>query len=282
MKRMKRRKPRKRRRLVRHLPDKMIKTRILTRRRALKRYIPETLRMDRTSLNNMLEKWGMVYVKPVRGAMGRGVMRVERIERRHGSAKKRFEYRIQIGEQKRRFGDYISAYRAIRHAAGGEPYLAQRGIRLLSYRGRIFDIRVMVQRNPRGRWEVTGIAGRAAHPRKAVTNGSQGGTIYPVSDLLRANMGTQKRRSLTAAVRRIGLQAARQMGRAYPGIQEIGADIALDRQRRPWILEVNTRPDPCPFTKLPDRRMLRRILYYGSMYGRRYKLDCTKSKPGRV
>jgi D-alanine-D-alanine ligase-like ATP-grasp enzyme len=60
----------------------------------------------------------------------------------------------------------------------------------------------------------------------------------------------------------------------YPGMKEIGVDVALDRELRPWILEVNTRPDHCPFAVLQDQTMIRRIVHYGKQYGRTYKLAC--------
>jgi D-alanine-D-alanine ligase-like ATP-grasp enzyme len=59
-----------------------------------------------------------------------------------------------------------------------------------------------------------------------------------------------------------------------PGMKEIGVDVALDRELRPWILEVNTRPDHCPFAVLQDQTMIRRIVHYGKQYGRTYKLAC--------
>ncbi|QQZ64270.1 YheC/YheD family protein [Paenibacillus sonchi] len=160
--------------------------------------------------------------------------------------------------------------------------MVQKGIRLLLHKGRPFDIRVMVQRNLKGQWEATGVAGRVAHPLKVVTNGSQGGTIYPVEVLLRPYTSPEKRTALIAAMHDIGVKSARQLSTAYPGLQEIGVDLALDRHLKPWILEVNTAPDPCPFTKLKDRRMINRIVQYGKAYGRIYHLKCMKAKQGVV
>ncbi|WP_282939090.1 hypothetical protein [Paenibacillus sp. RC67] len=43
-------------------------------------------------------------------------------------------------------------------------------------------------------------------------------------------------------------------------------------------MEVNTCPDPCPFTKVPDKSMIRKIVAYARAYGKRYCLKCSKAK----
>jgi glutathione synthase/RimK-type ligase-like ATP-grasp enzyme len=220
----------------------------------------------------------MVYIKPCCGSLGEGVIRVE--QRKTGS--KKLSYRYQAGTQVNIFSDYAEAYRSIRSETRGRSYLVQKGIRLLTYGGRPFDIRVMVQRNLQGKWEATGVAGRVAHPRKVVTNGSQGGTIYPVEELLNAYTGTGKCSTLISQMEEIGVKSAIRLSSAYPRLQEIGVDLALDRRLTPWILEVNTAPDPCPFTKLSDPRMLNQIIKYGQAYGRTYNLKCMKAKRGMV
>ncbi|CAK4824486.1 unnamed protein product [Aphanomyces euteiches] len=141
---------------------------------------------------------------------------------------------------------------------------------MLRFQGRPFDFRVMIQKNPNGKWETTGIAGRVAHPSKAVTNGSQGGTIYPAGSLIKP--------ALIQTLGHIAHLTAVQFSLKYPLMNELGIDIAVDRHRKPWILEVNTRPDPCPFTKLADKRSINKIVAYGKAYGRRYCLRCIKAK----
>ena len=105
----------------------------------------------------------------------------------------------------------------------------------------------MIQRSPSGKWVCTGTAARVAHPQKAVTNGSQGGTIYSPYDLLEPKFGVDATSILMHKMEQIAYLTSVQLGRAYPAMNELGIDIAVDRKLKPWILEVNTRPDPLSF-----------------------------------
>lgn len=273
---------------ISRISNKLMKTRVLAESKNLKRHIPATRKMSHGVLHAMLQKYQMVYIKPCCGSLGEGVIRVE--QRTHHSRSssrgrdsivtQKCTYRYQAGTRVSTFTDYDKAYQAIMEETGGKSYLVQKGIRLLTYGGRPFDIRVMVQRNLKGEWEATGAAGRVAHPEKVVTNGSQGGTIYPVEELLRAYTRPEKRSALIIQMNKLGVKSAIQLSSAYPALNEIGVDLALDRRLTPWILEVNTAPDPCPFTKLKDTRMLERIVRYGKAYGRTYNLKCMKAKRG--
>lgn len=263
----------------RRISDKWSKTLVLLRDGKLRSCVPLTRMLTKDSLSSMLQLYGMVYVKPTRGSLGRGVMKAELLSGGGKGASKR-SYAYQLGKNRRKFETYDAFYRSLLKDTQGESYLVQKGIRLLTHKGLPFDIRLMVQRAPRGGWEATGTVGRVAHPSKIVTNGSQGGSIYPTAYLLKPYTSPKARRELLERMERIGIDTVRSMYNAYPGIVEIGLDLALDRNLKPWILEVNTVPDPCPFALLPDQTMLRRIVRYGKAYGRTYRLNCTKAKRG--
>lgn len=268
---------------VSRISSKLTKTRVLNLNRFLKRHLPLTRKMNKNTLYEMLQKHQMVYIKPCCGSLGQGVMRVEKKNKTKdegGTGGGQIEYSYQAGTNVRKFHDYNTAYRSIISMTNKKTYLVQRGIHLLMYEGRPFDIRVMVQRNSKQYWEATGIVGRVAHPQKVVTNGSQGGSIYPVEELLKAYTSPEKCKALIQSMKEIGVKSAGQLSTSYPGLKEIGVDIALDERLKPWILEVNTAPDPCPFTKLNDTRMLKRIVKYAKAYGRTYNLKCMKAKQG--
>ncbi|WP_241242997.1 YheC/YheD family protein [Paenibacillus whitsoniae] len=254
---------------VKAVSSKLIKTRVTLQERKLLLHVPATHPFSRTRLSAMLTKYGMVYVKPDTGSLGIGVMRVERID---GG------YRYQAGMKKHTFPTFDRMYEALRKSCGGRRHLIQKGIHVLRHEGRPFDFRVMMQKRPSGRWVCSGIAARVAHPQKAVTNGSQGGTIYAPEDLIAPRFGPKAAEALLASMARIGRLTAAQFGRSYPAMNELGLDLAVDRRLKPWILEVNTRPDPCPFTKLADPTSIRNIVAYAKDYGRKYDLTCAKAR----
>jgi glutathione synthase/RimK-type ligase-like ATP-grasp enzyme len=257
---------------VQVIASKLAKTRIVQQSRELARHVPDTRRFSRHQLYAMLEQYRMVYVKPDRGSLGVGVMRID---------KERGGYRYQNGTRIYACPTFQALYRALKKTIREERYLIQRGIRALRRGGCPFDFRIMVQRNPAKTWVCTGTAGRVAHPRKVVSNGSQGGTIYVADALLRPIAGRARSVRIQSAMRRLAILTALQFSRSYPAMNELGLDIAVDRSLRPWILEVNTRPDPCPFTKLDDTSAIRRIVRYAQAYGRSYCLACTKARKAR-
>lgn len=253
--------------------SKLVKTRLLLEGGGeLARRVPRTAALSRERLRAMLQAYGMVYVKPDTGSQGIGVCRVERDA---GGG-----YRCQTGTRRLRLGSYDAMYRSLLRQAGGRRHLVQQGIHSLRYRGRAFDFRIMVQKSPAGKWENTGIAARVAHPAKIVSNGSQGGTIYDAGRLLGLVAGRRQAMKLLGRMNGLALLAAARFGASYPAMNELGIDVAVDHRLEPWILEVNTRPDPCPFAKLEDRTALRTIIRYARAYGRRYCLKCGKAKKG--
>jgi uncharacterized circularly permuted ATP-grasp superfamily protein len=151
----------------RHISSKLKKNRVLLKSRRLARHIPKTKRFSRHSLDKMLDRYKMVYLKPVNGLKGRGIMRAK---------KTGGKYQLRKGTSSSVFKDVRSLYQSVRKKIRKKPYLIQKGIRTLRYHGRSFDFRIMVQKNERRKWEVSGIVGRVAPPKRIVTNRSQGGS----------------------------------------------------------------------------------------------------------
>ncbi|WP_141692548.1 YheC/YheD family protein [Paenibacillus pectinilyticus] len=52
------------------------------------------------------------------------------------------------------------------------------------------------------------------------------------------------------------------MSGIFPNFSSYGVDIGIDKEMKPWIIEVNTRPDKYIFNALSDKRMFRKIIRY--------------------
>lgn len=247
---------------IQRVRSKWAKTDVLLADPILRQFVPVTLRYRRSNLEYLLEQFAMIYAKPVNGTFGSGVIRVEKVNGVDSP------YRFQSGEKKYAYSTFDEMYRKLNLVRKQKPYLLQQGIELLKHDGRRFDLRVMVQQNPSSLWETTGMIGRVAHPRKIVTNYHAGGTPMPVSALLKDFLSSEQREEYEKQLARLGVDTAIALSKKFPRLKEIGIDVAIDHDMKPWILEVNTLPDPFLFKKLPSRSVFRRIYSYAVAYGR--------------
>lgn len=97
-----------------------------------------------------------------------------------------------------------------------------------------------------GNWETTGLIGRVAQKGKIVTNYHSGGKLTEMLKILR----------------KLGEDTGRFYHKKYPSFRQIGVDVGLDIHMTPWIIEVNTNPDPYIFKHLSDKSMYRKVLAY--------------------
>ncbi|OPH51891.1 endospore coat-associated protein [Paenibacillus ferrarius] len=241
------------------LGSKWVKTKILLLNKELRKFVPETKIYNQTNLQQMLNKHKMVYVKPINGSFGQGVIRVEKNDKK---------YRFQAGEIARSFGSFLGLYTSLNKAKLNRSYLVQQGVDLLTYQKNIFDTRIMVQKSPRKTWEATGYIGRVAHPKKIVTNFHNSGKPLPLELLLNSYLKNPLKKEYIKNLQHLGYQIAKHYQKTYPRFKEIGVDIGIDKQLKPWVLEVNTAPDPFIFNKLKDKKMFFKVLRYAKANGR--------------
>lgn len=236
------------------LLSKWIKTKVLLGSDAVRPYIPDTRKFSKSTLKSMLDSYKMVYVKPEIGTYGNGVIRVEQL--------KTGEYHYQIDKKIKTFRDYTTFYQSLSKKIGKRSYLIQKGIHLVKYNKQRFDLRVMVQLSPQRIWETTGLIGRVAQPGKIVTNYHNGGKLVAAKRLISSHLSSAQTDKVIHTLNKLGVTTAKHLHKKYPGFRQIGLDIGFDRTWTPWIIEVNTNPDPYIFNKLADKSMYRKVMSY--------------------
>ena len=101
----------------------------------------------------------------------------------------------------------------------------------------------------------------------------------PVPRMLNQYFTPKETRQITMRLRTLGLLTAQHLAQKNPGMHEIGLDVGLTQKRAMWLIEVNSLPDPVPFMKLKDKRMLRTIVQLGRYHGRSYRLQPKYRQP---
>lgn len=182
-----------------------------------------------------------VYMKPVHGSLGIGILRV----RRQPDGRVFYQMKRQDGSLKQGTVGAISVFlkENFRRLKNG-PYVIQEALKLRTWQGRPFDIRMVLQKDETGRWQRTKMFCRIAQEGQITSNLSTGGDALSAKQLLSEILPNDKIVNRT-------MKELRQMADLIPGVieqeqegtlGELGLDLGLDENGRIWVIEVNAKP----------------------------------------
>jgi hypothetical protein len=216
----------------------------LNKSRVTRTYIPDTQMLSSAyELDRMLREYPIVYLKPIKGKAGKGIMRLERrLNGRIG------EYRLLCVQDNKQLYDAThmsieTLWRDISIFRGSKEYIIQQGIPLTSFKKRAYDLRVLIQKTSKGQWSVSGIGARVAGKLSITTHVPRGGSIDDPLKLLASAFGQQEadlimKRTKEAALviaKQIEISSAQQLG-------EMSMDLGIDTSGRIWFFEANSKP----------------------------------------
>ncbi|MNB68723.1 Endospore coat-associated protein YheD [compost metagenome] len=210
--------------------------------RAAFRHVPATRRLrNGRTLSVMLKNHHGLYLKPESGKAGKGIMRIRFTE------DSPLPYRLQIQSERKsatyKSGSIERLWSRIEKETGRSHYIVQEMIELATYKGRPFDLRVLLQKNGRGGWGVTGIGARLAGARSITTHVPRGGSVENPSSMLEAMFGPDKASATLKNVTSTALLIARQIERSSGHtLGEMSMDLGVDDKGGLWFFEANSRP----------------------------------------
>lgn len=210
--------------------------------RATSKHVPQTKKLrSAKTLTSMLRNHSSLYLKPEDGKAGKGIMRLTY----HKNEK--MPYRLQIQSLKKNT-TYKAAtmdrlWARIVKEKGRALYIAQQAIDLATHRGRPFDLRVLLQKNGRGSWAVTGIGARLAGARSITTHVPRGGSVEEPENMLEGQFGVERTSAILKSVPTTALLIARQIERSSNvTLGEMSMDLGVDENGWLWFFEANSRP----------------------------------------
>ncbi|WP_424768060.1 YheC/YheD family protein [Paenibacillus sp. sgz302251] len=228
-----------------------------------KPFIPTTRRLVTvTSLDRMMRKHSYLYLKPESGKAGQGIMTI------NVDPEKQLPYQLKIQENKKSSTFSCSTinklWSRIQKQCGGEAYIAQQGIKLASFNERRFDLRVLVQKNQNGQWDITGIGARIARTSSITTHVPRGGMIEDPEKLLSHTFNEEQARNLLIRTKKTAVLIAKQIERASGQLLgEMSMDLGIDSLGDMWFFEANSKPMKFDEPHI-RQKSLERIFHYGA------------------
>ncbi|WP_274362062.1 YheC/YheD family protein [Paenibacillus thermotolerans] len=221
-------------------------------------HVPETaLLSDSSAAAKLAERHERVYVKPYRGYRGLGIYTAERTK--DGYFLKLRERGRTIG---RRFSDWDELYRSLTAELNAAKYIIQQGLHLSNINGRIFDFRVIAQKDHTGEWTIQGILARIGARNSVVSNVSRGGAAKIANRMLAKYYNGEERAEQTVErIAELALRLCAELDKTGYIYGNIGMDIALDRFDRLWLIEINTvYPDHTIALDAGDRELYEKVM----------------------
>ncbi len=231
----------------RNVVSKLTVHHILAKDRELLPHLPETEAVSRHSVEQLLEHNGCLFLKPNTASVGNGIIRLRKKKEAAVA-----EINVLGKTQKRKM-----KIRQIVNIVKGRKrqYLVQQGISLMKYEGNPVDFRVSLQKNGKGRWQLTGIVGKIAKKKSIVTNLHCGGKSQKAAVLFE-HWGWDAAKIYKKA-EKLGVRIAKTLEKELPHIADLGLDIAFDEHQHPWFIEANFRDLRITFRNAGEREMWR-------------------------
>jgi hypothetical protein len=178
-----------------------------------------------------------LYLKPVHGKAGDGIFRITKEHEHYRVVFQKKGYRMT-----HRFKQEGNLVKHLGKTIGGNVYVAQEAVELARVQGRIFDLRLLLQKGREGQFEITGFGCRVAAPDGITTHVPNGGMILPAVETLAQVFPGQEER-IVNRVSEMALRCARVIDEAMEDlVGEMSMDIGIDPDLRPWFFEANAKP----------------------------------------
>lgn len=251
--------------LNRPLRNKWETHQLLYKHDSLKNNLPETRLFTKIEdVTQMLKHTGTVYIKPVNGTGGRGILKVKKKGSHVYTIQGRHMNRSIIGPVSCTLEQLTSKLNAWKKS---KRLLVQQGLDLTLPNGRVHDYRMLIQKNKQGKWAVTGIAGRVGARNSVTSNLHGGGKAADAEKLLRHWVGkSMSPGRIIREMERVAFKTIKVIEKQYGKLCELALDLAVDRKGRVWLLEINPKPAREVFNQIGNKKIyytaIRRPLEY--------------------
>ncbi len=225
-------------------------------------YLPHSRKYNGyATLKHMLANHRTVFLKPERGSLGKGIIKITR--KPSGGYICHFSHLNNVTQKS------AATTKEVLHLIAGRAkssrFQIQQGLTLIRIGGRPVDFRALTHKGEKGKWGLTSIVGRIAGSNHFVSNLARGGTLSPAKEAL-SRAGLKAPTAVLQRLKKAALLVAQGVENQIPAqFGEFGVDLAVDTAGKVWLLEVNSKPAKNDSTPLSDQKIrpsVKRLIQY--------------------
>lgn len=236
---------------------------------AMKGFLPATLRWEgEGALLEMIREHPSLYLKPTDGRAGDGIYFLE-LREAEGGGEPSFRLRSTASEEWVIL-PFSRLWEELSRRVGQRPYVIQQAVKRLTFSGRPFDLRVLLQKGGDGTWGVTGVGARLAGADRITTHVPQGGSILSPEEALSLTMTRDERKRKYREIEEVSLGIARAIDEGDDqALGEMSMDLGLSPDGKLWFFEANAKPMKFDEPSIHRRSLIRRTQYLFHLAGRK-------------
>ncbi|MEH7305057.1 YheC/YheD family protein [Neobacillus drentensis] len=207
----------------------------------INQHLPATFLLNNMEgLIDFLKEKKKIILKPVSLSRGRGIFILEVDNDIDGYSL--YDYRNNSKVHHRRKD--LKGLQELLNEIGilDQEYLYQTYIPLLKVRNCSLDVRVVMQKYNKWKWQCTGIECRVAREDEDLTNIARGGIAMTLEAVIKNLTLPLNYSQVYRNILKVCQRFCRIMDQTNRHFAEFGIDIALDEEGFPWILEANIYP----------------------------------------
>ncbi|MGF9825413.1 YheC/YheD family protein, partial [Brevibacillus agri] len=118
-------------------------------------------------------------------------------------------------------------------------------------------IRVSVQKNRERDWTVSGMVAKVANSKNKLSNLSRGGRAVPFTEAVATLFTPEQQAETIQRISEAAVAIAKQYGRHFSSLADLGMDMGIDEKGNPYLIEVNVRDQRYSFFKAGERAMFK-------------------------
>lgn len=224
---------------TKHYFDKWETHKVLALSPDLSEFLPDTEKYSHPLImEKFLSNYKTVYIKDSAGKLGHNIYKVQRGNRGKFIVYNQKNEEISMSRLKLE----VVNEKITGGELQGKILIIQQGIELARFMDKPFDIRILVQKNGRGEWEVVDKSLRvAAEKDSVVTNISAGGEAKRLKEVIPV-VFPGKEETIENQINTMSISICKCLEKRYGRLGELGIDAALDEKGKLWLLEVNGKP----------------------------------------